>query len=207
MENIWSESDDDDIRCEAAENVCLTFDYETAERTDLLNSDNDLFKKTIVKFGGELTEYLTIGIDPVSFKPMLRICNNDGISVTFVSCSLCYFGDLTSYLEEQIDNGIWSRDCIYRCEVYVESKSTNIYYLKSKFGENVSISIDAVKQIAGSYREMYEVCKKYDDEYRKYKNTIENHQLQMYRQYFPENFNVVKNCTELSNYFGLKSKN
>ena len=206
MEDNWSEADAY-IMCEAAERAekeYLSFKRESPHDSEVLPVESSLLRKTIVKLGHDLTEYLTIGIDPVSFKPMVRICNTVGTVMTHVSCSLYHYNCFRSYLELRFSR---LSGPSYHGEIFVDSRTKTTYNLKSVFGEEVTISIKAVKQIVRYCKEFENLSEKYADDYRRSKDAIEKHQMQTYRKHFAENFNEVKKCHVLSKYFGMKSEN
>lgn len=177
-----------------------------AESSKVLTREGSLFNEKIVKIGEELNEYVTIGADPVSFKPIVRICNTDGTTTTHVSLNAEHFIDLTYNLQQKLDGRGWVHDTLTETGITVESISDDICRLKSARGEKVAISCDAADQIA--YKkviEIYEITRGYIDEYRHIKPILEKYQKVVYVNHFDEIFNQVKCCPKTSKYLDLKS--
>lgn len=172
-----------------------------AEKSEILPSQNTLFKEKIIRFSG-FSEYLIIGIDPVSFEPVIRICSSDG---SYVTCESALYGGFTSHLKEKVDDGGWSCGG-YRSNIRIESNTMEEkFHLQSvTTGEKVTISMKAAEHFAWNYGDVYTISRGYDLEYNGHKDIIKSHHLAAYRKHFVENFNDLKNCATLMNYIGIE---
>lgn len=170
-----------------------------AEKSKNLTSERCWFREKIVKIGK--SEYVSIGIDPVSMKPMVRICNTDGTTTTYVSFESIHLGSFTTHLHQKLDGDEWSCDCSGDGSgVFVTSIVEDICSLTSHTGETVAISVDAGYWFVSNpgFLEIYTICREYDRAYQHYEPKIMKHIMMVYKKHFEESYDQLK--TDLSKY-------
>lgn len=174
-----------------------------AEKSEKLPIECTLFKERIVKIS-EANEFLAIGIDPVSFAPIIRICKTDGEKTAYVTSPLETYRDFVTYLECKMDGGGWAYDCSNRSELSLKSITDKTVHIKSR-SEEVVISIEAAEQLDVGYIELDRIISEYIRGYQSCKKAIKEHQMKSYRRHFEEYFSEAKKCGNLCKYLGIES--
>lgn len=176
------------------------------ENSANLNRGRSLVNEKVVTLQEGFDEYVTIGVDPLSFKPVVRICNTDGISTTYVSLPASCFSLFVPFLREAVNDDGWSLDMLNRSGVTVLILD-GICHLQSEY-DKVTISTDAASLIAyEKTMEIHKIAKQYYEEYCRYKQSLKKYRLMEYLKYFPNGFDHLKACTDipiLNKYFGIE---
>lgn len=174
-----------------------------AEKSENLPTECALFKERIVKIS-EANEFLAVGIDPVSFVPVIRICKTDGDKTAYVTSPVETFWVFRRSLRSKLDDEGYSFDCSITSELYVESVTDDSVQIESNSGEKVCISNEAAEQLTYGCPEIDKIESEYFDAFRSALNTIISHQRKSYRRHFVENLNEAKKCDKLCEYLGIE---
>lgn len=175
------------------------------EKSENLPRESRLFNEKIVRLREGFPEYVAIGVDPFTFKPIVRICNTDGMSTSYVSLAAECFGSLITFLREAVDDDGWSVDMTNDTGVTVGAILNDICHLTSEYGK-VAITGDAASLLAYEKAvEIYKIAKRYSEGYSSYRHILKKYRLIEYQKYFPNGLDHLKACTEfpiLTKYFG-----
>lgn len=145
--------------------------------------NGSLFNETTVKLGEAFTEYLTIGVDPISFRPTVRVCNTDGSTTSHISIDGKHFATFLFHLSTKLESDEWSIESSDYSGVE-KVIADDICHLKTEYGK-VEISREAAEKLTHNKKalEIIGMVKRYIYDYQQYKPALRKYQQMVYQKY------------------------
>lgn len=189
-----------------------------AENAKFLFPEDSLYNVKTLQFGYSYTEYLVLGVDPITFKPLALICNSYGDVPTYVSLDGKHIVTFLFHLRKKLDCEMERNfDCRNGSGVSLELMEDGFCRLETKYGKVVFISRDSAYHLShGKASEVISTIHPYIYDYNHYKPILKQYQMMVYEKYFANGKKQLKayltdllkeSCEEshiLNKYFGIK---
>ncbi|KAJ6642891.1 hypothetical protein Bhyg_07847 [Pseudolycoriella hygida] len=184
-----------------------------SEKLEILSRKGCLFNEKCVTAVKGFTEYVTVGIDTLSFKPIVRIYGSNDSPPKHISILGKHFSTFQSMLRDKVNGD--SRDSIDESGIIIikSVECDNSFRLKGTY-DDVTISRDAADLLVDDREfDIISAINMLLHEYVRNKPTLKKIQMNAYRQKFPDSTYEVKEyfsnfksheCYALSRYFGVK---
>lgn len=149
-----------------------------------------LFNEQRIDLSESCQEYVTVGVDSISYKPVVRIY---GASISGTTTHISFLGKhfwlFISKLREILNGGTWSSEILKRSgitlktPVIVEALKEESYNLRSEFGNTIIFRVAAYEIAYEKSLKINHFVKAYMNDYRSIKPSLVKVQWYVYQKF------------------------